>query len=222
MKRMMKCVAGLFMFGVVIILGANQYVVSSQEKHIVGVKDARDEKSVDCILVLGCYVHKDGTMSRMLKDRMDKAVELYKNGVAPKLLVSGDHGKTSYDEVNTMKEYAISKGVASEDIFMDHAGFATYESVYRAKEVFQVKKCIIVTQKYHLYRSLYTAKKLGMKAYGVAAKEIDYSGQTYRSLREVLARDKDFLFCITKPKPEYLGETISISGDGNITNDKKK
>ena len=115
---------------------------------------------------------------------------------------------------------AIEKGVPSENIFMDHAGFSTYESIYRAKEIFKAKKVVIVTQKYHLYRALYIANQLGLEAYGVGSDPRKYVGATYRELREILARDKDFIKCIFKPEPTYLGETIPVSSNGNATNDK--
>ena len=119
-----------------------------------------------------------------------------------------------------MKEDAIKQWDRSEDIFMDHAGFSTYESMYRAKDVFEANKVVIVTQKYHLYRALYIAKQLGIEAYGVNSDPRKYVGATYREAREIIARDKDFIKCIFKPQPKYLGETIPVNGDGNITNDK--
>ena len=119
-----------------------------------------------------------------------------------------------------MKDYAIDKGIPSSDIFMDHAGFSTYESMYRAKAVFQVKNMIVVSQKYHLYRALYSGKGLGMKVTGVPAKETSYAGQMYRDLRELLARDKDVVSLLRKTKPTYLGEAIPVSGDGDATNDQ--
>ena len=134
--------------------------------------------------------------------------------------MSGDHGKENYDEVNVMKKYAIDMGVKSEDIFMDHAGFSTYESIYRAKKIFGAKKVVIVTQEFHLYRALYIANKLGIKAYGVSASLKKYSTESYLKFREIFARNKDFVNCIFKPKPTYLGKSIPVSGDGNITNDK--
>jgi vancomycin permeability regulator SanA len=156
----------------------------------------------------------------MLRDRLERGVELYKQKSAPKLLMSGDHGQINYDEVNAMKQYAIENGVPSEDVFMDHAGFSTYETIYRARDVFDAKKVIIVTQEYHLYRALYIAKQLGVEAYGVSADLNRYAGQSMRDLREILARNKDFAKCIVKPKPTYLGEVISVSGNGDLTNDK--
>ena len=169
--------------------------------------------------MLGCFVESDGTPCDLLRDRLDRGIELYKSGAAPKIIMSGDHGTVEYDEVNAMKQYAIDSGIPSCDIFMDHAGFSTYESVYRARDVFAADKIIIVTQEYHLTRALYIAEKLGVEAYGVASDYHTYSGQASRDLREVLARNKDFATSIFKPKPTYLGEVIPVSGNGDSTND---
>ena len=155
----------------------------------------------------------------MLEDRLRRAVELYQAGAASKILMSGDHGRKDYNEVQAMKQYAIEHGVPSEDVFMDHAGFSTYESCYRAKEIFNADKIIIVTQEYHLYRALYIAEELGMEAYGVSSDYRTYYNQKMRDAREVLARVKDFLYILFQPEPTYLGEQIPISGNGDITND---
>lgn len=155
----------------------------------------------------------------MLQDRLDTAISLYKNGKSNKILMTGDHGRKEYDEVNIMKQYAIDNDIPSEDIFMDHAGYSTYESIYRAKEVFKAKRVVIITQKYHLYRALFIANNLGLEAYGVNSEPRMYGGQIKREIREILARNKDFITSIIKPKPTYLGDEIPISGDGNITND---
>ena len=118
-----------------------------------------------------------------------------------------------------MKRYALEAGVPSVDVFMDHAGFSTYESMIRAIRVFEADKIIVVTQEYHLYRALYVAKALGIDAYGVAADYRTYSGQLNRDVREVLARIKDFGMAILQPDPTYLGEAIPISGNGELTHD---
>lgn len=209
----------LAIVGGVALLGINARVKSVGKKHLLTADEAAELTDVDCILVLGCLVRSDGSLSSMLQDRLVRGVELYELGAAPKLLMSGDHGRTDYDEVNTMKAYAISEGVPSSDVFMDHAGFSTYESMYRAKEVFAADKIIIVSQKYHLYRALYIADKLGLEAYGVAADGDNYGGQTYREIREILARVKDAVYTVFKPKPTYLGDVIPVSGDGDLTND---
>lgn len=205
---------------IIIMLGINFFVVTSTKNKIISEEETIDIDNVDCILVLGAGIWGNKP-SPMLEDRLLQAIDLYKNGASPKIIMSGDHGQENYDEVNVMKNYAIEKGVKSEDIFMDHAGFATYDSVYRAKEIFNARKIIIVTQKYHMYRALYIAKQLGLEAYGVNSDPQAYSGQTMRELREIVARDKDFFKCIIKPEPTCLGDTIPVSGNGDVTNDKK-
>jgi vancomycin permeability regulator SanA len=154
----------------------------------------------------------------MLNDRLKRGTELYFAGAAPKIIMSGDHGTEEYDEVNAMKRFAIDAGIESSDVFMDHAGFSTYESIYRAKEIFGADRIIIVTQEYHLYRALYIARGLGIEAYGVESDYRTYQNQMKRELREVLARFKDFVNTVLEPKPTYLGEPIDINGDGNVTN----
>lgn len=209
---------GLFLLGCAGILIINICMKNSVSKQILTPEEAAQLQDVDCILVLGCQVHEDGEPSHMLRDRLTRAIELYKLGAAPKLLMSGDHGQHRYDEVNAMKQFALDAGVPAEDIFMDHAGFSTYESMYRAKEIFGVDKILIVTQEYHLYRAMYISEQFDMETYGVASDLDTYSGQFYRDVREVLARAKDFAKCIFKPEPTFLGEEIPISGDGNLTN----
>lgn len=204
----------------IMMLSINFYVVNKTKSKMVTEKQAKELENVDCILVLGAGIWGDKP-SPMLEDRLLQGITLYNNQTSSKIIMSGDHGKEEYDEVNVMKDFAIEKGVKSEDIFMDHAGFSTYDSVYRAKEIFKAQKIIIVTQKYHLHRALYVAEKLGIEAYGVASDPREYRGQVIRELREVLARDKDFFKCIIKPEPTYLGDTIPVSGNGDATNDKK-
>ncbi len=205
--------------GIISILSINAYVKNSVDDNILSVSGASELKDIDCIIVLGCGINANGTPSDMLRDRLNFAIEIYKNGGAPKLLMSGDHGRVGYNEVGVMKQYAIDQGVPSEDIFMDHAGFSTYETMYRAKEIFKASKVIVVTQEYHLYRGMYNAEKLGMETYGVASDVYWYQNKFYRETREAVARCKDFIWCIFKPEPTYLGEAIPVSGNGNVTND---
>lgn len=201
------------------VLGIDAYIRLGTAARILQPEKAAQLEGVDCILVLGCQVKNNGVPSDMLADRLRRGVELYDAGAAPKLLMSGDHGRTDYNEVGAMKQYAMNTGIPSADIFMDHAGFSTYESMYRAKHIFEADKIIIVTQQYHLHRALHIASSLGIEAYGVAADYRAYSGQTARDVREVLARVKDFGTSILHPKPTFLGNVIPISGNGNLTND---
>lgn len=219
MKKVILYILMILFILIILILGINFYVVLSTKGQITKSENYSELKDIDCIIVLGAGIWGDKP-SPMLEDRLLEGIKLYKEGIAGKIIMSGDHGTKDYDEVNTMKQYAIEHGVPSEDIFMDHAGFSTYESMYRAKEIFGAKKVIIVTQKYHLYRALYTANALGLEAYGAGADPRLYAGQTFREIREILARDKDFIKCIFKPEPTFLGDTIEVSGNGDVTNDK--
>ena len=219
-KRILLVLVGIVLVVSLCVLGINIFVKSSVSDKIVTVEKAKD-LNADCIIVLGAGLRPDGKPTWMLEDRIKVGDELYKNHAAPKIIMSGDHGRESYDEVNAMKKYAKSEGVPSKDIFMDHAGFETYDTMYRARDVFGAKKVIIVTQKYHLYRAMYAAKKLGLDAYGVSATKRKYDNKQWiRDMREWLARVKIFGKCITKPKPKYLGKKIDLKGSGDVTNDK--
>ena len=219
MKKIFKILIVIAIISIILVLSINFYVLGIAKNKMIKDNDYSSLKNVDCILILGAGIWGDKP-SPMLQDRLDEGIKLYKEGIASKIIMSGDHGREEYDEVNIMKEYAIEKGVPSEDIFMDHAGFSTYESIYRAKEIFGADNIVIVTQEYHLYRALYIADKLDVNASGVNSDPRKYSGQTFRELREILARNKDFINCIIKPEPTYLGKSIPVSGDGNITNDR--
>ena len=221
-KILKKVVIGflcLSIVGAIMPFIINKHVKSVGKDRILTVEKATELDDIDCIIVLGCQVRDDGSLSHMLRDRLMRGLEVYKAGAASKFLMSGDHGREGYDEVGAMKQYAIDNGVPSENVFMDHAGFSTYETVYRAKEIFDADKVIIVTQEYHLYRALYIAKQLDLEAYGVSSDLNTYGGQEMRDLREFFARCKDFAMCIFKPEPTYLGEIISVDGNGDITND---
>lgn len=218
-KILLRAILILGLVGVLALAGINLWVTESVRGCIL-TQDQAAELDADCIVVLGCQVRSDGTPSHMLEDRLKRGVALYELGASSKILMSGDHGTKGYDEVNTMKAYAIEAGIPTEDIFMDHAGFSTYETIYRAKEIFGAKKIIVVTQQYHLFRAMYIAEAMGLEVYGVAADYRSYSGQFSRDVREVLARIKDFGMTIFWPEPTYLGEAIPISGSGELTHDE--
>lgn len=211
-------------------LAIDSFVVTSTEDMIIGsLTDSKGlsgqavtglkEFKPQCILVLGAGLSSDGNPSPMLKDRLDAGISLYKAGVAPKLLLSGDHGKQYYDEVNAMKKYALDAGVPPDDLFLDYAGFSTYESMYRAKAIFKVERMVIVTQRYHQFRALYTAKGFGIESRGFSSDQQIYSGQASRDFREFLARNKDFVQMLLKPEPTYLGPSIPITGNGVDSHD---
>ena len=219
MKKVMVYLIIIIVIILACVFGINAYVKISTKNQIIQENEYDNLSDIDCIIILGAGVWGDKP-SHMLEDRLLEGIKLYENNLSSKIIMSGDHGKEDYDELNIMKNYAIEKGVKSEDIFMDHAGFETYDSMYRAKKIFGAKKVVIVSQKYHLYRSLYIAKKMGLDAYGVSSDLRYYSKkQYYREAREWLARVKSFIKCIAKPEPKYLGDSIDLKASGDVTND---
>ncbi len=238
-KKLFRLFLACSAAGMVLLLGINGFVKLSVGKQIVTIEQLEEEQAdspetegesqlsgkedgdeIDAVLVLGAQVKPDGSLSKMLKERLDTGISIYKAGITDRMIMSGDHGRDDYDEVNAMKNYAIEQGVPSGCIFMDHAGFSTYESMYRAKEIFEAERLVVVTQKYHMYRALYDAKALGIEAAGVTCDTRVYSGDKYRKLREMAARIKDVGYTIAKPRPTYLGDVIPVSGNGDVTNDK--
>ena len=215
----------LGMLGVMTGILINNRVISKSEDKIsymvtgdVEIKQFAQNNlknfGADCALVLGCGIVDENTPSDMLKDRLDVGIELYRQGIVPKLLLSGDNGQEHYNEIHVMLQYAKEAGVPEADIFCDHAGFSTYDSMYRAGSIFECEKVIVVTQKYHEYRALYIGDKLGLDVTGVSSDQRKYFGQTYRDVWEVLDRIKDFGKVFLRSKPTYGGEAIPISGSG--------
>ena len=203
---------------IITLLITNLIMIISTKNNILSADKAKQITNIDCILILGAGI-RGNSPTPMLEDRLLEGLSLYKNKVSSKILVSGDHINKDHDEVNVMKDYLVGHKVPSQDVFMDHAGISTYDSIYRAKYIFKAKKIIIVTQRYHLYRALYIANQLDIEAYGIASNPRTYTNQGKREIREVLARTKDFFKSILKPTSTYLGEEISLIGNGDLTND---
>ena len=149
-------------------------------------------QNYDCILVLGAGLRSDGSPSDMLADRLDVAIELYRKGVSEVIILSGDRSGEDYDEVSSMVRYCLAAGIPAEAIVEDGRGYSTYESVYNTKSDGSYKKILVVTQRYHLYRAMYIADKMGLDADGADAALRSYRGQLFREIREVAARTKDF------------------------------
>lgn len=221
LKELLVYLCVTFAVLTIFVLIINQYIQSEGGKYIVSQEDVPE---ADAIIVLGALVFPDGNVSLMLRDRLTTGYELYEKGKAKKIIVSGDHGRKEYDEVNTMKDFLKVKGVPGDDIFMDHAGFNTYDSLYRARDIFRANKVIIVTQKYHLMRALFIARELGIEAYGIPADKRIYNGVMLKNeIREIGARNKAFFTAkLIKPKPKYLGEVIPVTGSGSATDDREK
>lgn len=178
----------------------NLVVIGKSNKFIDSNIDYND---YDYVVVLGARVN-GSSPSLMLKDRLDKTIEIYNHNKNIKVIVSGDSQESSiYDEITVMSNYLINNGISKDNILEDKYGISTYDSIYRIKDKVKDKKIIIVTQKYHLYRSVYIAKSLGIDSVGISAKEYKYPGQIYRDIREIFARIKDYMLVNLKVKSKY-------------------
>lgn len=213
----------------IFILTINNTIISKEKENIVFRVQGNDKEQLkikkeekreiisikpQCIMILGCGIIDYNSPSPMMKDRLDTGIAMYKQGIAPKILLTGDNGTVSHNEIHVMLQYAKNAGVPKEDIFCDHAGFSTYDSVYRAKKIFRVKSMVVVTQTYHMYRALYISNQMGVSAKGVASDQVNYRGQKKRDMREVLARVKDYFKIKGNKKSLLGGEEIPITGSG--------
>ena len=221
-KRILLVCVILAAVGLALLAGLNLYVVSSAEPYILTEEQAAELSDVDCIIVLGALVYSDGTMSDVLRHRVEMGTALFEAGVSDRILMSGDHSRENYDEVGTMKDYAVAAGVSPDCVFKDHAGLDTYSTMYRAKEIFQAQKVVIVTQKFHISRAVYLARALGLEAYGVACDQGEYTHKARNELRETLARVKAVWSAIVQPEPEYLGDAARPTTSTTMRTTHKK
>lgn len=209
MRRVLAIAAGLI---AVVLLLPNAIILLGGRGSTEAVADAPKAQAA---LVLGAQVYRDGRPSIMLADRVTAAEELYRAGKVDKLLLSGDHGRATYDEVATMKRILLGRGIPAEDIFTDHAGFDTWDSAQRAKRVFDVDSVVVVTQRFHMARALYDARHAGLDATGYVADKRGYGSVMNRlRLREAAARVKTMGDVLTGADPRFLGPSIPITGDG--------
>lgn len=220
-KRWFKIISILIVIFLIQFTIIDLTVVFKANKY--AIDNSKTVPDTQCIIVFGAYVYSDGTPCDMLKDRLDTALEILKNSPNKdiKVIVTGDHGKKNYDEVNAMRKYLMENGVEDSKIFMDHAGFSTYESIYRARDIFKVESAVVVTQNYHLKRATYLARNMGIEAYGIKADKHNYVSIIKYSIRESLAIYKDFFKVnVLKSKPTFLGDEIPInSSDSSVTHD---
>lgn len=215
--RVIGAALALALAAALVVIGTNAAVILSTRGDIVEPEQAA-AYNADAIVVLGASVLPDGTPSGILQDRLDDAIALYFAGAAPKIIMSGDNGSASYNECWAMKRYAVERGVPSEDVFCDHAGFSTYETMYRVRHVFGAQRIVVATQTHHLYRALYAAKGLGMEAVGVPSDYHAYENQDWYDLREIPARTKDFFQTLVKAEPTVMSEPVSLDQSGDVTN----
>ena len=197
LHKIVLFIAVVILVTVLSIFVVNLIVKGSVRENISDSPDALAlDGNVDCVVILGAGLKSNGEPSDMLEDRIKTGVEVFNQIDADFILMSGDCSGEHYDEVSAMKKYALSLGVDEDKILLDGQGFSTFESISRVKEEYGFDRVVIITQKYHLYRALYIAEQYEIEAVGVSADLRGYRGQTYRDLREIFARVKDFI--ITK------------------------
>lgn len=223
-SRLVRVVVGLMLTVVIIVVGVplaiNAFVCASTRPEFSSVSNPDIQQNTfgaDAIVVLGAGINWDGSPSAVLKDRLDTAIALYNEGVATKIIMSGDNSDASYNEVMVMALYAEKQGVPADAVFCDHAGLSTYDSMYRLRHVFGVERCVVVTQEYHLYRALYDARSFGIDAYGVPGDKSTYDHMDDYEKREVLARVKDFVAVLINNEPETKSEPVNLDGSGTVT-----
>lgn len=207
--------AGLLAAALVVV-GANLATVLTTRDDVTVVAKLVDYDA-DAVVVLGASVKPDGTPSDILKDRLETAAALYHAGAADAVIVSGDNRTSHYNESAAMKRYCVELGIPASDVYEDHAGYSTYESMYRARYVFDCERVIVTTQAYHLYRAVYAAQGLGMQAKGVASDQGLYDNQRQYSIREALARTKDFFQVLFEAPVVTEPEHVSLEESGELT-----
>ncbi len=191
----------IFLTNIVIYLKSKPYIY----------RDTKDVPEVQTVLIPGAAVFSDGTLSQFFRDRVDTAIDLYQLGTVQKILVSGDNSTVWHNEVNPVRTYLLGKGIPDADIYLDHAGFDTYSTMYRARDIFQVTSVVISTQSFHLPRAVFLARSLGLKAYGISVDSGHVLFKNY--IREMLADEKAVLNLLLHRKPKFLGDIIPINGE---------
>ena len=213
-KKNITILLSIFLLFVGICAGVLLIVHNSVKGLIYDYDDIKDVPSKSVAIVFGASVNPNVKLpSDILRDRIVTAVDLYNNGKVEKIIMSGDNRVTHYNEPQVMQRYAHLLSVPEEDIVLDYAGRRTYDTCYRAKEIFQIDEAILVTQEYHLYRALYTCNALGLDSIGVSASRQEYKGQFYYDLREIPATLLAmWQVYVSHPEP-ILGEKEEVFGD---------
>ncbi|MFC6860285.1 SanA/YdcF family protein [Zunongwangia atlantica] len=189
----------LIVLGILITLGLESFIAQDTSSRIYS--NVNTIPTAKTAIVLGASVHSDGQLSPILQDRVDSAIDLYKENKVEEILISGDHGSDSYNEVDAIANYLKNHGIPQDKLLLDHAGFDTYDSMYRAHNVFGIKDAIVVTQEFHLPRAIFIAKHLGLDYHGLQAKERAFKIENKIMKREKLANYKAVFEVIFKIEP---------------------
>lgn len=205
------------------IFGSSFWVRRSANGKIVTLQSAlaAHRSYADVVIVLGARVYADGSVSPALEDRLYTAWQLYRSGVVTKILLSGDHRRARYDEVNAMLRWMLLRGVPTSALYLDHAGFRTLDTMLRAARIFRVRRAFVATQEFHLARAIFLADYAGIETLGVIADRRIYPDARRDSLRETLARTRAvFDRYVLRLGPTLGGQQIPIDGPASATHDR--
>ncbi len=206
-----KIIIGVGVGALLFIVGVSLYITVRNQSCLI-YSNVDDVPCMPVAIVFGA-----GIGTQILADRVATAVALYKSGKIQKILMTGDNGHNDYDEPNAMRSLAMAAGVPRKDIVCDYAGFRTYDSLYRAHAIFDVRRAILVTQGFHLPRAIFIAKHLGLSVIGIDAALRSYGfEECWYELREILASEYAWLDVITQRKPKFLGKKESLFASGDI------
>ncbi|MEC4004516.1 ElyC/SanA/YdcF family protein [Flavobacterium sp. SUN052] len=219
MKKYLKRLIYLSIFGLIVLLVVNFYVKSKTDSLIYHSLNEFPKENVGIIFGAGIIGDKP---SKYLRDRLDAGILLYKSKKINKILLSGDNGNDEHDELTVMKKYCFEKGVDTTKIYIDYAGFDTYSTMYRAKNIFKIDKAILITQEYHLNRAIYIGNKIGLASIGFSANLGDYRNYNYVCFREYFSIFKSVFDVARNRKPHFSGTEINIDGISNYSKDDKR
>ena len=205
-----KTLAFLTLASLAVAVAAFGVVSAVQARYTLLITEVEAAPARPAAIVFGAGIRSGGRLSPILKDRMDTAIALYNTGKARKLLVSGDNSTLDYNEPGAMYDYAVAQGVPPEDVIRDYAGRRTYDTCYRAGHIFGVDEAILVTQRFHLPRALFTCNTLGVAAVGVSADRRPYRADGYYRLRDAMATLRAVADVVLLRPTPILGERIDI------------
>ena len=218
-KRHFKKLFFISIVGLILVLGINFYVRSKTKSLIFSNENEIHTTNVGIIFGAGINGNRP---SKYLKDRLDAGIQLYKSKKINKILLSGDNGSDAHDELAVMKTYCFEKGIDTTKIYIDYAGFDTYSTMYRAKNIFKIDKAILITQEYHLNRAIYIGNKLGVESIGFSANQGEYRNYNYVCFREYFSICKSVIDVGRNREPHFLGTEININGVSNYSSEDKR
>lgn len=208
-KKIIKIAAAVFIFVLIVIIVCNILVSSSTKNSVYDNPQNIPYKKVGLLLGTSKYL-KNGRINQYWKNRIDATVELYKLKKIKFVIISGDNGKSTYDEPTDMKNELVKLGIPASVIFLDYAGFRTFDSMIRAQKIFSQQSFTVISQRFHNERAINIGQHYGIEAIGYNAKDVSANKGFKTNLREIFARVKLFIDFAIDKQPKFLGEKVEI------------